>query len=135
MDKTVLQKVYSYIDEFLSLKRGDTIKNHTESIRLNEVSTIKRRGLKHIVESRLEDGYSPEKIKLMMTHAPNVVKEPEFRIPNKNKRYPGSEVSVRYFTDEKQALLVIHQGGEIKDIFNAYYRSKPGYERLLKELK
>ena len=115
----------NYVIELFSTPPRSKIPNFDEQIMLDDFVRISRKSIKYIIDSRKEDDYSLEKILTMLERAPQVIRNYQMRIPNTNKSYPNSFISVRLYREEKSALMVIHQlNGEINDIYNSYYRKE-----------
>ena len=119
------------IDEFFPMRKGELIASPYEEIILLANIKMRRIGLKHIVESRKEDGYSSEEIKNMLPRIPEVLGHPEVDVVNKNKRYPDSRIAGKAYVVEKRALLVLYQKqGQIKTIYNLYFRDIKRFQKM-----
>jgi len=120
-----VNELSKYVDEFFKTKPKEPIKDFEKRIFLDERVRISRKSIKYIVDSRKEDNYSADAIKKMILRAPDVIRQHEFSGPNYNKKHPGSLISIKIFSKQKQALFVIHQpDGEIEDVYNAFYRGE-----------
>lgn len=129
----VLQMIKSWVSEFYPMKRGELISSPTEKIMIGNTARISRKSVKYIVNSRIEDGYSKERIRSMLERAGEVVDNPDKVVANTNKDHSGSMLSFKKYPGEKEGLIVVHQpDGTIQDVFNAYYRTGAKYEKLFK---
>jgi hypothetical protein len=126
-----MEKFGKYICEFSLMPRGAFIKNPMGEIWLDGGMKMRRMGLKHIVESRLEDNYSIAQIIAMVYRIPEIVGNPEINIENPNQKYWGSRIAGKLYPDEARGLVVIYQqeSNGIKCIYNVYYRPQ---KRFLK---
>jgi hypothetical protein len=125
------KEINRYIEEFFPMDKGEIIKDPTEEILLGGNLKVKRIGLKHIVESRKDDGYSREAIKDMVSRAIGTVLCPELDIANTNKKYPDSRIAGKAYPCEDRALLVIYQPDkEGKVVYNLYYREISRFKKM-----
>ncbi len=128
-----MEKIKKYIDEFILIKAGDFTSTPIEELLISPNVRMKKLGLKHIVESRLTDGYGALSIKEMIQRVPEVLYQAEIDIPNTNPKYAGSRMCGKLYSNEGRALLILYQKiGKIKIVYNAYYRSEVKYKKILK---
>ena len=125
------ETVRKYVGEFFNSDDKKLISDPHKRIYLHGDIYVSRKSLKYVTNSRGHDDYGIGKIVRMIIRAGKVVDDPELRLPNHNKKYPSSEISTRLF-HEDGALLVIHLRDEYgRRVFNAFYRSKDKYLRML----
>jgi hypothetical protein len=127
-----MEKINEYIYEFSLMERGVFIKNPTEEIWLDDGIKMSRMGLKHIVESRMEDNYSVAQIVVMIYRIPEVINAPEIDIENPNQKYWGSRIAGKLYPDEERGLMIIYQqdSNNIKYVYNAYYRPQKRFLKM-----
>ncbi len=131
MEDPTTEKIDRYIEEFFPMRKGEMIYNPAEEILLAENIKIRRMGLKHIVESRREDGYSLEEIKNMMSRVIETMLSPGLDIANTNNKYPNSRIVGKLHLHEGRALLVIYQRDKkIKVVYNLYYREINRFKKM-----
>jgi hypothetical protein len=127
-----MEKINEYIYEFSFMPRSAFIKNPTEEICLDRGIKMSRMGLKHIVESRMEDNYSVAQIVAMVYRLSEVINASEIDIENPNQKYWGSRIAGKLYPDEERGLMVIYQqdGNNIKYAYNAYYRPQKRFLKM-----
>jgi hypothetical protein len=125
------KEIYNLIGYYFSLPKGHTISHPTMKIEIVPGIRVSRQVLKHITEARMEDQYDLSKIQDIFAKIPDTIRKPDFVIPNWNKTYPRSLVSVRLYFEMNQALIVVHDSrGNIIDIINGFFREKRKYDKL-----
>jgi hypothetical protein len=118
-----MKKLQQYIDELFNTPKKALISNHNEKIFISECIRISRKSIKYIIDSRKDDHYDIERIKLMLGRAVDILSAPDSDFQNPTLKYPNSRIAIKYYPNEKETLIVVydpHRG--IKDIFNSYYR-------------
>ena len=94
------------IIEYHKMEPGDFIENHTETICLHSNFIISRKSLKHIVEQRKTDRYSPEDIiSIFDKFTKNIINNNIEII--KNKKDPSSKLILEKLIIEKTSLVVV----------------------------
>jgi hypothetical protein len=128
-------QVLDYIQEFFGSNPKQLIDNPDELIYLTNDLAISRKALKHIVHSREFDYYSERKIHTMIKRCIETVNNPEYILPNHNKKYPNSKISIRLYQNDG-ALLVVHDNiNNIELIINSFYRRVSKFEKMLNKSK
>ncbi|HUC01436.1 MAG TPA: hypothetical protein VMA75_00830 [Candidatus Paceibacterota bacterium] len=131
MEDSIKKKIDVCIEEFFLMERGEKIWNAKGEMLLAKYVCVRRMGLKHIIESRKEDGCSVEEIKDMVERAVETMLYPELDIGNTNGKYPNSRIVGRAYPHERRALLVVYQlNNEIKIVYNLFYRELGRFEKM-----
>ena len=127
------KKLIRVIGEFYRLDSGEIIKNPSDHIYFSSNVRITRRGLKHILEERKTDRYSLGDIKIMFFRVKEVFASPDLWIKNTNEKYADSYISGKLYTEDKEALLIVHHcvDGVSVDIITMFYRSRRKFEKML----
>ena len=124
-------EIAELIEEYFELPKGRQIDHPLKKIFIDMDICISCRALKHIIEARKEDNYDIVRIWDMFIKIPETLHEPDFVMPNWNKKYPQSLISAKFYLELDHALLVIHSpDGKIIDVINAFFRNKIRYESL-----
>lgn len=120
-----MNEIEIIIDEFFQMENGQLIADVDRYVYLTETIRIKRRVLKHVVESRKDDDYSKADLHTMFSRIPAALANADMKKLNNNKRYAGSLIAFKLFREETRALLVVHldSSSDGIEIINCYYRN------------
>jgi hypothetical protein len=129
-------KLQQYIDELFNTPKKALISNHDEMIFLDNNIRIRRKSIKYIIDSRKDDYYNIERIKRMFYRAADILSTPDSDFPNPTTKYPHSRIALKFYPREKETLIIVYDPhGDIKDIFNSYYRPQNKLKGLYKNKK
>lgn len=119
------------IEELYHLERGFLIPNPDLCLPLALDVCISKRALKHVIESRKANGYSPERIYEMLGDIVDAFTDPDLDVPNRKGAYENSRICGKAFEASGRYLLVIYEkSGEDRFVITAFYTSKRRLARL-----
>ncbi len=120
-----MHEIEKIIEEFFPMEKGQLINDVESYIFIADTIRIKRRVLKHVVESRKDDAYSQSDLCKMFSRVPTTLTQSDMVKINNNKRYSNSVIAFKLFREENRALLVVHieESQSVVELINCYYRN------------
>jgi ketopantoate reductase len=137
-----MEKIFDLLGTYFKMQPGEHIVNFQEEIIISDTHikiSIRRRAIKHVVESRKKDLYTVAKLQNLFSDLKNIIDNNIYELVQETKEKDTSILLMQNkFEDENGVVcaLELHtDDGEKYFVRTAFYRSVAKIKKILKKQK